>query len=424
MLRKILWIVLSSAAWAQQASAQYVSDTQGISFQELAQTALARNKDLEAARESLRQAEARLTQARLRPNPTVDVSRTTDAMFGNEGDNAFAVTLSQPLELGAKRPKRIRVEETAINVRKAEIADTERQLVGRLRTLYVEAIGAASRMDLFDRLDRLNQQMTSVMEVRLRSGDASRLDSRLLVAQTNQVRAQRLVAENKLAATTLQLRMLAGFSPSESLVLKRQQQAAEIRNTAEEVILRALENRPDLKAAKLREELAEAGITLAKSQAVPNATAFVRYGRESVATVPTGARRHAFDRENVMEFGVSMPLPLFNREQGNIAEAASRGVQVRSERQALEVAIRREVLLAYQRYETAQRTLEILRAGVLQPNQESFRIVQLAYNLGELRLLDIANQQRVVVEAETNYVDAQTEFNAALADLQLAVGDR
>ena len=86
------------------------------------------------------------------------------------------------------------------------------------------------------------------------------------------------------------------------------------------------------------------------------------------------------------------------------------------------MGIRREVLLAYRRSETAKRTLEILLAGVVQPNQESFQIVQLAYDLGEMRLLDIVNQQRVVVEAETSYVDAQTELSCALAELELAIG--
>ena len=86
------------------------------------------------------------------------------------------------------------------------------------------------------------------------------------------------------------------------------------------------------------------------------------------------------------------------------------------------MAIQREVLLAYRRYDTAQRTLEILQTGVTQPNQESLQIVQLAYHLGEMRLLDIVNQQRVVVEAGTSLVDAQIELNSALADLQLAMG--
>src|SRR5206468_7943998 len=125
-----------------------------------------------------------------------------------------------------------------------------------------------------------------------------------------------------------------------------------------------------------------------------------------------------------MEFGVSLPLPFFNREQGNIAEAASKRAQARSEREGLEIAIRREVVLAYRRFTTARQTLDILQTGVIQPNQESFQIVQLAYRLGEMRLLDIVNQQRVVIEAETAYVDAQTEFDAALAELETAVGSR
>jgi outer membrane protein, heavy metal efflux system len=415
-----LWIAFSSIGLAQDASTTVVSDTQGLTFQDLARTALARNKDLEATRESLRQAEARLAQARLRPNPSIDVSQTTDVMFGNEGDNAFSVTYAQPIELGGKRSKRVTVEEMTLEVTKADIADKERLLIGQLRSLYVQALGAAARIDLFDRLNGLNQQMVTVMDVRLRAGDASRLDTRLLAAETNQVRAQRLVAGNQLSGTMLQIRALAGYSPTEPLLLHREQPAITIPDTEERIIARALESRPDLKAAKLREAAADAGIILAKAQAVPTVTAFARYGRESVPIVSGAGRPIAFDRENVMEFGISLPLPVRNREQGNIAEATSKRMQARSEREALEVAIRREVILAYGRYVTAQQTLEILRTGVIQPNQESFQIVQLAYRLGELRLLDIVNQQRVVVDAETNYADAQTELNSALADLELA----
>ena len=426
MLRKTvllaLWITISSLVWGQSASVQYVTDTDGTSFEELSRLALIRNSDLQAARESLHQAEARQTQARLRPNPSIDVSKTTDRIFANEGDTAFSVAFSQPFELGGKRAKRVHVEQASIEVSKAEIQDAERQLVGRLRTLYVEAVGAAYRLDLFERLDRLNQQMTSVMDVRLRSGDASQLDSRLLVAQTNQVRAQQLVARNQIAGVVLQIRTLVGLSPTEPLKLRRPEAAPRLAETEEAVVLRALGTRPDLKAARLREELAEAGIVLAKSQKVPNVTSFVRYGRESIPVLTAGGLPRSFERESVLEFGVSIPLPFFNREQGNIGVAASERVKVRAEREAMEMAVRREVVLAFRRYETARATLQILRTGVVEPNQESFQIVQLAYRLGEVRLLDIVNQQRIVIEAETSYFDAETELRAAQADLEAAIG--
>ena len=217
---------------------------------------------------------------------------------------------------------------------------------------------------------------------------------------------------------------VAGLPPDEPLLLKRTTQAVDLRETEDATIARALEARPDLKAARLRETLAEAGIDLAKSQVVPQVTAFARYGQESVPSqLATATQKRTFQRENVVEFGVSIPLPVFNREQGNIAETTSRRAQARREREGLEASIRRDVLLAFRRYETARRSLDILQSGVLEQNQASTRIVQLAYDLGELRFLDIVNQQRVLIDAETSVVNAKQELSAARADLDNAIGE-
>jgi cobalt-zinc-cadmium efflux system outer membrane protein len=416
LLRKIILYVLCILYSACLLSAQETS------FEDLARLTIANNKDLQASRETVRQAEARFTQARLRPNPSLAASTATDAFFENDGDSTFSVGVTQPFELGGKRPKRMRVAETEINVRKAEEADAERQLLGRLRSLIADATGAAARLDLLQRVDQLNQQTVNVMTVRLRSGDASELDSRLLQAQMNQIRSQRLVAENQLDGILIQIRSIAGLPADAPLVLKRS--GVPIQAVTEAAFIeKALESRPDLRAARLREQLAEDGIVLAKSQLKPNIDTTIRYGQESVISrlAAPGVSR-AFERESFIEFGVSIPLPIFNREQGNIAEAVSHRGQARAEREALEQQIRREVQLAYRRYATARRSMEILQSGVVEENRASLRIVQLAYNLGELRFLDIVNQQRVVVDAETSYVTAETDLQSALADLELATG--
>ena len=416
LLRKIILYVLCILYSACLLSAQETS------FEDLARLTIANNKDLQASRETVRQAEARFTQARLRPNPSLAASTATDAFFENDGDSTFSVGVTQPFELGGKRPKRMRVAETEINVRKAEEADAERQLLGRLRSLIADATGAAARLDLLQRVDQLNQQTVNVMTVRLRSGDASELDSRLLQAQMNQIRSQRLVAENQLDGILIQIRSIAGLPADAPLVLKRS--GVPIQAVTEAAFIeKALESRPDLRAARLREQLAEDGIVLAKSQLKPNIDTTIRYGQESVISrlAAPGVSR-AFERESFIEFGVSIPLPIFNREQGNIAEAVSHRGQARAEREALQQQIRREVQLAFRRYATARRSMEILQSGVVEENRASLRIVQLAYNLGELRFLDIVNQQRVVVDAETSYVTAETDLQSALADLELATG--
>lgn len=391
----------------------------GMSFDQLSQTALAQNKSLQAAREQLRQAEARMTQARLRPNPSVDVSQSTDVVFANEGENGFAVTLAQPIEMGGKRMNRIRVAEAEIELAKAEIAESERQLIAQLRAAYLRAAETSARLSLLERTRGLNQQMVQVMNVRLASGDASRLDSHLLQAENNRVEAQRLQAEGQFTDVMFEIRRLAGIPPSEPLSLNpRPAQALATRSDSELVEL-ALRSRPDLQAARLREALADAGIALARSQAVPDLTGSVRYARE-----PNVSRLQprAFEKESVLGFGISIPLPLFNREQGHIREAASRVTQTRAGREALEQNIRVEVAAAARRYQLATRSLELIRTGVVGETEEGFSITQLAYRLGNARLADVIIQQRSLVEAEIAAVSAQAEVDASRAALDTAVG--
>src|SRR5215471_2196072 len=137
-----------------------------IPFERLAQTALAENKSLKAAREQLRQAEGRMRQAALRPNPSLDVSTSTDVVFANEGENGFGVMLSQPFELGNKRERRIKVAEAEVELARAEIAEAERQLIGQLRTAYVHAAETSAQLNVLERSRVLNQQMMQVMTVR------------------------------------------------------------------------------------------------------------------------------------------------------------------------------------------------------------------------------------------------------------------
>src|SRR5882724_1544609 len=211
MMNTILLLMLQATLGASPVSEA------GTSFEQLTQIAIAQNKTLQAAREQLRQAEARLTQAGLRPNPSLDFSRSTDTLLGGEGDSGFAVTFSQPIEIGGKRTKRIRRAEAELEVTKAEIADAERRLTGQLKEAYLQAIEISARLSFFDRTRQLNRQTVEVMNVRLAAGDASRLDSHLLQAENNRVEAQRLQAESQLTQEMFEVRKLAGIVPDASL---------------------------------------------------------------------------------------------------------------------------------------------------------------------------------------------------------------
>jgi len=396
----------------------------GVSFDQLAQTALAQNKSLQAAREQLRQAEGRLKQAELRPNPSLDLTTSTDALFANEGENGFAVTLSQPFELGGKRLKRIQVARAEVELAQAEIADAERQLIGQLRTAYLRAAETSARLNFFERNRGLNQQMVQVMTVRLSSGDASRLESHLLQAENNRVEAQRLSAEGQLMQEMLEVRKIAGISLTEPLSFPSLAATITTSHANEaDLIEVALRNRPDLGAARIREALANAGVMLTRAQVAPTIVGSVRYAREpNVSRFATATQPQAFEKENLLEFGVSIPLPLRNREQGNIREAASKVTQAIAEREALENTIRMEVTAASRRYESAMRSLELIRSGVVGETEAGFSITQLAYRLGDAKLTDVIFQQRSLIEAQIGELAAEAELAIAQANLDLALG--
>lgn len=404
---------------------RYVSENQGFAAADLVQAALSGNKDLQAAREQLRQAEARLLQGGFRANPTLDASYTTDRLASNAGSGGYSVSYTQPFELGGKRARRVRVAEVAIKIARAQIADAERLAIAQIRTLYGEAISAAARLGLLERTADLSQQMLKIMLVQRKAGDASRLDETLLRANSNQVEAQRIQAEAQLAGYILQIENLIGQPAGSAFLLRGAAEPAPLNLTEEQAMTVALRSRPDLKAARLREELAEAGIDLAKSQIVPTIGGFVRFGQDKLVLedLPRPGTRY-IENDRTVSFGVSIPLPLFNRQQGAIAESVSRRTQARAQRESAELTVRRDVAVAYRSYESAKRTIEVFRTGVVGQNRESFQIVRLAYQLGELRLLDVVNQQRVLIDAQTAYASAQRDYFTAAADLERAVGRR
>src|SRR5262245_55320674 len=121
--------------------------------------------------------------------------------------------------------------------------------------------------------------------------------------------------------------------------------------------------------------------------------------RISAALQPLTQPR-AFEKDSVLEFGVSIPLPLWNREQGNIQEARSKVSQATAEREALENTIRMEVTTAFRRYESAVRSLQLIRTGVVGETEAGFSITQLAYRLGDAKLTDIVFQQRSLIDAQ------------------------
>ena len=128
------------------------------------------------------------------------------------------------------------------------------------------------------------------------------------------------------------------------------------------------------------------------------------------------------DRDNVLTFGLSIPIFASGRNRGNVDAATARLSAARQHREALEVAVPADVDAAYQRWLTAKETLALFEHGVVDQSKENLSVMRQAYTLGQLRLIDVLNEQRRLVDTELTYVDAQTELAQAIAELERATG--
>jgi cobalt-zinc-cadmium efflux system outer membrane protein len=120
--------------------------------------------------------------------------------------------------------------------------------------------------------------------------------------------------------------------------------------------------------------------------------------------------------------GISIPLQTRKRNQGNVEAAVARQNAAKLRREHLELTIPIEVDAAWQRYQAARNTVAILNRGVLDESEKNLSVIRQAYDLGQLRLLDVLNEQRRLLETQLSYIDAQAELARNLAELERVAG--
>lgn len=401
----------------------YVDPVQGISAGDLIRRALSSNAELAAARLEIERARARLRQAGLRPNPTLDFEQQ-QGVFNSPGERVTSVGVSVPLELGGKRRRRIDLAQAEFEAAQAEVADRERRLANEVRTAYAEALAAARELSITAELNSVDVQTARVVEARVSEGDAAPLELNLLRVEVERLRSRRALVVGRLQAALLRLKSLTGTPAAEQLRLREDLTAFALPDppaSLEAAVEVALRSRPDLQLARLTEEVAQAGLRLARAQAVPDVVAFSRYARNrsTFDQTPIGS---ITDRDKIFAYGVSVSIPVFNRNQGAKAEAQTAIAQAQQRRQFIEAAVRAEVSSAYARYQAATQAISTFEQGVIALSNENIKAIRGAYQVGAFRVTELLTEQRRLIDSQREYTEALAERYRAQADLQAALG--
>jgi len=402
----------------------YYSQTDGMSLAEIIRLAFETNGDIKIARLEVDKARARLTQAGLRPNPTLEVEQSSGRLAGSPGDSQFSAGIAVPLELFGRRQRRIDVANAEITLREAEITARQRTLASQIFVSYTEALAALRELQVSEELLSLDVRTVEFVQIRVNEGETPPLELSLLQTEVERLRARRQLVEGRLQAALTRLRFYAGVEPQAPFKLREDISTATLPSLPPSIdtgIAVGLRNRPEIRLAELDEQLASAGLRLINSQSRPDLTAYTRYtqGRSSI-DLPTGPFPQ--DRDRSLTFGVAIALPLFNKNQGAKAEAAITIRQAQERRAFAEQFIKNEITVAFQRIEAANRSLMTLETAVLPRSRQNIETIRRVYELGELKITDLIAEQRRLLDANRDLTETLTERYRAQADLFIALG--
>jgi outer membrane protein, heavy metal efflux system len=427
---RALGLLASAALTVTAAHAQTPSPAVGgnqataISPADLIRRAFNANRELAAARLDLERGRARLRQAGLRPNPTLDAEHTTGRLTGSPDERETSIGLAVPIEMGGKRQGRLDVATAELAVIEAEIANRERQLTRDVLAAYIDAVAAIRERDMVDRLRQLDEQMAQVVRTRVEEKDAPPLELSLLLTEVARLQARRALVQGRVDTALIALGQLIG-APQETLTLQAPSAALEtvpIPTDVETAIAAALDRRADVTVARLSEQAAEAGVRLASADAWPELTVSVAYrSNRGLSELPSPLTAVP-DTDQVLAFGASIGLPFFNKNQGARAEAAIAVRQARVRREFAEQTVRAEVTSAFRRAEAARTALTLFEQGVIPRSDDNIRIMRAAYELGEFRITDVITEQRRLLEAQQEYTEALAERYRAIVDFRAAIG--
>ncbi|MFZ5960208.1 TolC family protein [Pseudomonas knackmussii] len=375
-----------------------------LGFDEALRSAYASNPELSAAGRAIGIAEGERQQAGLLPNPTLSWD-TEDT----RADSAItSLSLSQPIELGGKRGARVAVAERGQEIAAVELEIRRNTLRAELLEAFQAAWRAQERVRLGDLSAALAQRGLSAAEARVRAGKSAPLEATRAQVQLSEVRLELQRARVERDDIYRVLASLMGQAEPDFAEVGR----AESTPVPEPMpLLQRLDDTAEMRLARLQIDQRDASVNLARTQRVPD------------LDVTLGSQYDRVARERVNLVGLSMPLPLFDRNQGNLLAETRRADQARDLRNASELRLRRETRQAIDLWRTAQDEVRTLRDSQLPAARQAVDSATRGFEMGKFGFLEVLDAQRTLLAVRDQYLQALARLAEARGRTERIYGD-
>ena len=390
-----------------------------LSLQEAERIATMRNWDLLAAAEGVDVAIAQKLVAQEFPNPTLSVSTTLinvdqhpnstpegNGLWERSYDTVTAVT--QLFEIGGKRRSRKASARAGFEVAKAQFLDARRTLDLGVAKAYVAVAQAEENARILQESAGTLRSEAALAEVRLRAGEISTADKSQIEIAAERFELDARAAESLAEQARIALELLLGVPHPKGEVVLSESLETLCASAAPSELNHVGLWRADVVAAEAALRKADADLRLQKANRVPDPTVLAQYEHEPP------------DNPNSVGFGVSFPLPLWNRNKGNIKAAEATREQAQLALDKIQAQAAADITTARFIYDNALQRWRSYRDTIRPKSEQIRKTIAYAYQQGGASLLDLLTAERNDNEVRLGAAQAASDTAVALASLKAA----
>lgn len=375
----------AQAAPANAPAARLAQASQTLTLEQALATAYERSPLLAAARNEAAASEGQVTQAGVIPNPSIEVgiddnrrsTRTTSTM------------LSMPVELGGKRGARIKAAGLARDIAQRDLASARADLRAAVIAAFFEVAVAQETVRVSQGTIEIAQNALRLADRRVAAGKAPPLESSKARVQLANSRIEARAADAALTTARRNLGQLCG---------------AQVIDSA------ALAESPRMAAGRLAVEMGRAQLEVEKSKRYPD------------ITLSAGMARDNEQGRNKAQFGVAIPLPLFDRNQGNVYSATMQSYKAQDLYRELESRMTSDLLQSVSQFDLAVGSVREYRATVLPGAAEAYDSARKGFEAGKVSFLEVLDAQRTLSQGNIGYLNVLAGAYQASSDIDRILG--
>ncbi len=396
-------VLAANDAALQHAENQNLTD---LSLSDSLDLALKANPDIAVAIREREAIDGVKVQAATRPNPFV----STSIQDTRSATRQIYLQFNQEIELGDKRTARMEAADAFYSKADAELATKKAEIHANVVLAFYELLVAQERVTLAKSSVVVAESALDAASKRVKAGKSSPVEQTKSTVAAASAKIELVQAMTQLNNSRKRLRALWGDNaPSFERATGEVATIPEISSLSN--LQSLIDSAPSVKLAKLEIDARKAMTRIERSRAIPN------------ITISAGVVNNQEVGLNQALFGLSIPIPVFDRNQGNVQEAASRTFKAEDELIAVKNRIQTNLATQYERLNAARQATLSLQSDILPNAQSAFDAANRGFSLGKFNFLDVLDAQRTLYQAKSQYINALLEAHQSIAEIERTLGE-